>query len=224
MQREPCGAEFLRLSNTIESNEKTRKALSRKDTLDDATVLKCIYFVAYGKGKTPKDVRIIEPSVITLLLNPKKTLEETQLKEYSALFLPDIPLILIPICYNNHWSLLYYRTAAKRWVSMDSLEPLHTRLSSTLPLILYENGLISTPPSDKIYRYKNLTRQPGGWECGSYVILFVQMVLTRDTEEEIQSVITILSEQTRIKLMKILCDYLEGDVLDLIQTNKRKRE
>lgn len=208
MQKE----EFLRLSRVTGNGENAHRALSQNESLYDSTVLKCAYLIAYGKGKKPTDVRIIEPGIITFLLEPTSEIDPIEFKGYHDLFLPNVPLILIPLHYKNHWSLFYYRSDDNRWVSMDSLpSSSHLHLTALLPNLLFQRGLLSKEmlPTEGIKRFSNLVKQPGGWECGTYTLLFIQMVLTaRGGEQEIQERISLLSEKTRSSLCKALQEFL----------------
>ena len=221
MKKEEPVQEFLRLSGVIGNYEVSCNALENRDQLDDDTVLKSTYFLAHGKGKTPQDVRIIPPSVTTIILNPNKTLKENDLESIRKLFLPDVPLILIPLVHNNHWSLLYYRSETNLWVSMDSLSPYHSRLVDAFPTLLYKKGLLGEGmlPPKGVHKFTGLVRQPGGWECGSYTLLFVQMVLTAKSDAEIQERISLLSEKTRIALTQILLTYFKQDASKKRQRN-----
>lgn len=102
--------EFLRLSRVTGNGENPQTELSSNQPLYDSTILKCVYLIAYGKGKNPNDVRIIEPGVMTLLLEPTSKIDSQEMNDFQKLFLPDVPLILMPLHYRNHWSLFYYRS------------------------------------------------------------------------------------------------------------------
>ena len=201
--------EFLRLSRTIENEEISINALANHDLLTDNTLLKCAYFIAYGKKKTPSDVRIIEPTVVTLLINSKKVLQDERLDDFRKLFLLNVPLIILPLVFRNHWSLLYYRRKTNLWISMDSLSPYHNHYANSVPLVLGERGFL--PPemsTNTVVRFHSLVRQPpGGWQCGTYTLLFLQIVLTAEDESDIQQSITLMNEKTRDGLSRILVSY-----------------
>lgn len=97
---------------------------------------------------------------------------------------------------------------------MDSLSySSHYQLTNALPDLLYKKGFMTKkmlPLSRGIKRFSGLVQQPGGWECGSYTLLFIQMVLTaREGEKEIQERISLLNEKTRSSLCKTLQNFLK---------------
>lgn len=201
--------------------------LKKGEWLNDDGILKFAYLLACKKGKTLSDVRIIGPCLLEVMLKSfHKDLKLTEsekerrmarnIKNYRCNFEPDVPLIIIPIHYADHWSLLYWRREPGKWYTMDSLGRYHSERYIYTLNILHERGYLPIEmfqqaggmDCNKIQRIEGLKRQPGGWECGTYVLLYILILLEAPNDRALQNSVNLLSERNREKLTKKLLSYI----------------
>jgi Ulp1 family protease len=151
--------------------------------------------LAHFKEKKPSEVRLIDPSTTETIRRFYERGEEAS-QYMKEIFSDDVPLLLMPISDNVHWSLLYYRRGADHWIHMDSLAPLHNRLAHAILDQLHRMKLTRV---NQMIQFECLPRQASIWECGTFTLLYMLTVMLFN-DAEIQASIGILQEERRQKL------------------------
>lgn len=179
-----------------------RDTLYKRELMTDTEVLKFAYLLAHFKQKSPSQVGIIDPATTDTIRRFHK--RNQQASQYMREIFQSAPLILMPICDDAHWSLLYHRRGTNHWVHMDSLAPLHTTFAKQTLSELFAMGLAAT---DKMVNFIGLPRQRSYWECGTFTLLYMLTVMLFD-DAEIQKSIHFLSEERRQKLTQHISDLI----------------
>jgi Ulp1 family protease len=174
--------------------------LYKRELMNDTEVLKFAYLLAHFKQKSPSQLSIIDPATTDTIRRFHARNQEAS--QYMKEMFLSVPLILMPICDDVHWSLLYHRRGTNHWVHMDSLAPLHATFAQTTLTQLRAMGLTT---SEKMVTFIDMPRQRSYWECGTFTLLYMLTVMLFD-DAEIQHSIDILSEERRQKLTKYISD------------------
>ena len=125
------------------------------------------------------------------------------------LFTKDLPeVLLVPIYYSNHWSLLYYRSSTGAWHHMDSLAPYHQHYVKEAMERLDKEGYLLSP-NKEVLHFKRMPRQPQGWECGIYLLLYMLIVSESLNDQQIQEKIAFTSDYHRKELTRSLLALLK---------------
>jgi hypothetical protein len=152
-----------------------RKQLESPGTwLDDISVLQLFYHMAVGKHYTRAQVCLSDCIFLEAALYGR---DDQRVKNQGLLIrefresVDSVPLIMIPLVGSGHWSLLCYRTRAKRWYHLDSLSPLHTQLARATVNHLEKLGAVprKTEPIDRL----RVPQQRETWECGLYTLQYM---------------------------------------------------
>jgi Ulp1 family protease len=137
-----------------------------------------------------------------------KEQSDTTTTYIKNLFTQNLPsILLVPIHNNDHWSLLYYRTSTGVWHHMDSLAPYHTSYVEEVMEELDALGYLLSP-NNEVVHFRRMPRQPQGWECGIYLLLYMLIVSESRNDKEIQEKIVFTSESHRKELTQSLLSLL----------------
>lgn len=129
---------------------------------------------------------------------------ESTITYIKNLFTQNLPsILLVPVHHSNHWSLLYYRTATGVWHHMDSLSPYHSHYVKEVMEVLSDKGYLISTNNDVVY-FKRMPRQPQGWECGIYLLLYMLIVSEARDDQQIQQKIAFTSDSHRKELTQSL--------------------
>jgi hypothetical protein len=96
---------------------------------------------------------------------------------------PHCRMLLMPVYYAKHWSLLVRCFATRQWLHLDSLGGYHTA---------YVERLVDK--LDAHYGGEAFARralqppeQPSDWECGLYVLMYTWLLLRWQPETQLQA-------------------------------------
>jgi Ulp1 family protease len=163
-----------------------RDTLTKRGTmLDDILIQQLFYLMAWKKGYSPEQVRIVDPVLLESALHTPG--QQDNVRHVKRVFtdLPLPPLILLPLVGSTHWSLLLYRTRHHRWYHLDSLAPYHSELARTTVKAL--KSAQGAKGSISLHTVAHLPRQDALWECGlytlEYIIFAVESSLRAGTDE-----------------------------------------
>lgn len=184
---------FIKLYDDV-GRKHDASVLWKEKLVSDTEILKFFYVLAHFKGKEMSEVRLIDPSTTETIRRFYERGDEAS--SYMNEIFADVPLLLMPISDNVHWSLMYYRRGSNHWVHMDSLAPLHAGLARNIVQQLYRMKLTRT---DQVIQFERLPAQASVWECGTFTLLYMLTVMLF-SDEEIRASINILNEERRQKL------------------------
>lgn len=157
-----------------------RQQLSSQGTwLDDISVLQLFYHIAVAKQYSRKQVCLIDCCLLEAALYGRDDNREKNQgylrREFREAAATGCSVIMIPLVGLGHWSLLCYRPRAQRWYHMDSMSPLHTRLSNAT--VAHLERLHAVPPTTASVERLTVKQQLAGWECGLYTLQYMIHVM-----------------------------------------------
>ena len=171
---------------------------------DDVHQLFCL--IAWRKKLT--NVRIIEHCKTQLVMESEDRRHREVYRPIRALFRDNLPpLLFVPLYHSSHWSLLFYRTATRRWYHMDSLGAYHREYSEQVMRHLAELDLVDDADLT-LHRFTGVERQPSGWQCGTCCLLFMLLVACARDDRDLQANIHKTGEVHRVELVRTLIDVL----------------
>src|SRR6478752_5056310 len=123
--------------------------LSKPGTsLTDMEIMNLFYLMAWKKGYSREDVRIIDSQLIAMIMRggikEERSFTQKRIKNLFTIRLP--PLLFLPLHHGSHWSLLYYRRGTGQWFHMDSLYPLHSSYARSVLETLQEEAYLESIP------------------------------------------------------------------------------
>lgn len=80
--------------------------------------------------------------------------------------------------YNFHWSLLCYFSFTKHFYHYDSVLGMNERRAIEIVTMLMKRDVV--PATTRLFQPKFICQQKSSWECGYYVILFINTILHKD--------------------------------------------
>jgi hypothetical protein len=178
--------------------------------LDDDAVTELFGLLAWQKGVQTNKVRFISPCITKMLMEHQTRRVGVVTQEVWDLFQKDVPpLLFVPICHAGHWSLLYLRN--QKWWHMDSLGSYHRAYSYEVMRTLKAVGCLdgaSAWDGRTLHQYQGVPRQPGSWQCATYVLLFMLVLCDSIDERDVQRHIEMCGESYRRSLVDCLINLL----------------
>lgn len=92
---------------------------------------------------------------------------------------------------------------------MDSLHPYHATYARRLLLLLEREGYLTVAKRSEVHYFSALPRQPKGWECGLYLLLYMLIVADSLNDREIASKLYLADDQHRRHITEFLLELLE---------------
>lgn len=119
---------------------------------------------------TSTQVSIIDPCFLTLIVDSERVSDHNLQKMKS--FMEQSQLLLIPLTYRDHWSLVAYLPGGKRWFSCDSRGRYHEERFRFVRERLDSLGLVGREGETVALFGPLLESQVGLFESGSFTLFY----------------------------------------------------
>jgi hypothetical protein len=183
------------------SAEVLREEVREQRRWNDTTLLALLRLVVASERRDCVEIEVIDPLVLSLLLESgtgkKQERDEKTVRHVRELFIAPRAgngrapkLVLVPVYWEKHWSLLAYATQFHHWYVCDSLNNYNEQRVMDI-LILLNQLKVVTRRDARIRFYDQLAQQESDYECGRYVVFYAFILLRNFTtpvsEEEFQA-------------------------------------
>lgn len=194
---------FKRFIKTSKIKE-YRILLQNESLLEDEHIESLFYLMAYYRDIDKKKINIIQPCIIDAIMNYNlDTATEKELDNQSR----GRDIIFVPICTQNHWSLLVKKMNTNQWYHIDSCGSYHSEYASQVLYALAGHN-----------QYIHITspRQSGGKECGIYVLFYMLIIITTpESPNQWESDVHYVKEENRIQFVETLITLLDKEIEEI---------
>lgn len=170
----------------MSSQERAISALHSREWIDSDDLYYLLKDVLALRFSAASPVVVIDPIVTTMLIDSPKVTAAT-LRECRRQFKEAIDsdaLILVPLHWGNHWSLLAYKPGFTQWYCCDSMGAYHRQRTVACLDALDRLKMIASGAGQRIFFYDDMPRQPLSYECARYVLFYAFVLLSAHIDAE----------------------------------------
>jgi hypothetical protein len=160
------------------------------------------------------DVSLIDPTLLNLNFNYSPHTSRKNLESLRREISLATKIMLMPLWYEEHWSLMIYLPSLNQWLHCDSLTGRHRRYVTHLQKHLHQLNLCDMT-NIQCLSYESLSQENNPYECGQLVLFYIFVILKnahlsmKEFLIRIQIELSILCESNR----EIFLSHLENILL-----------
>jgi hypothetical protein len=171
--------------------------------LEGEHIIQLFYLMAHRRQINHQSIHLINPHNIEVIMQ-FGTDNDTK-KELDSQWC-DKDIILIPICYHLHWSLIIHKTKENQWYHIDSMGQYHKRYAEAI--------LKELTGGRRVTAYHRIAspNQRGSTECGFYTLFYMLIVITHpDSPEQWALDVSNVREENRLIFIQTLQQLLKEE-------------